>query len=225
MQSASLGHCCVVISLQMLLCSAFDCLPVQITLMETDEFPDPKAGLPAGIHTWTGSSRPMRPEQEASMEAFDEGDEDAAAALAAAAEAAELQDAQEEGRAGTPSYNAYRMFTDEDGTVLEDGDSTAGTAGTASAELDGTTGDAADPDAVPGEEGGGSSSSSKGRKGRPKAVAAAAAADGEDEGEDELPREFYDPPEQPVQIKMEWVLMNKGEGGGWAMFEVSPGAY
>jgi hypothetical protein len=34
---------------------------------------------------------------------------------------------------------------------------------------------------------------------------------GGDEGDEELPREMYDPPEEPMQIKMEWCLINKGE--------------
>ncbi len=75
--------------------------------MESDDFPDLKEGLPKGIHPWTGSSRPRRPEHEAMLEALDEGDEETAAAAAAAAEAAEARDlaAYDDSKAGFESYN------------------------------------------------------------------------------------------------------------------------
>jgi hypothetical protein len=60
------------------------------------------------------------------MEAVDEGDEETAAALLAAAEKAEAEEAQGGvPRAGNTLYNGYRMFTDEDGTVVEEGDAGA----------------------------------------------------------------------------------------------------
>jgi hypothetical protein len=52
----------------------------------------------------------------------------------------------------------------------------------------------------------------KAKRGRKsKAAAAAAGEGGGEEGDEELPREIYDPPEEPMQIKMEWCLINKGE--------------
>ena len=120
--------------------------PLQITLSESDDFPDPKGDLPKGVHTWTGSNRPMRPELEAAMEAVDEGDEETAAALLAAAEQAEMEEAQVGvPRGGNTLYNGYRMFTDEDGTVVEEGD--AGVAPAAAAEV------ADEDDAEAGESG------------------------------------------------------------------------
>jgi hypothetical protein len=57
------------------------------------------------------------------MEAVDEGDEETAAALLAAGEQAEMEEAQGGvPRGGYSLYNGYRMFTDEDGTVVEEGD-------------------------------------------------------------------------------------------------------
>jgi hypothetical protein len=51
----------------------------------------------------------------------------------------------------------------------------------------------------------------KGKRGRKlKAAAGAADGDGDEEEDEELPRDIYDPPEEPMQIKMEWVLINKG---------------
>jgi hypothetical protein len=65
----------------------------------------------------------MRPELEAAMEAVDDGDEETAAALLAAAEQAEAEEAAGRvPRGGNTLYNGYRMFTDEDGTVVEEGD-------------------------------------------------------------------------------------------------------
>ncbi|WIA17434.1 hypothetical protein OEZ85_014284 [Tetradesmus obliquus] len=180
----------------------------KITLSESDDFPDPKGDLPKGVHTWTGSNRPMRPELEAAMEAVDEGDEETAAALLAAAEKAEMEEAQGGvPRGGNTLYNGYRMFTDEDGTVVEEGD--AGAAPAAAAEV------ADEDDAEAGAEG----TPAKGKRGR-KSKAAAAAGEGDGgEGDDEyyddgeLPRDMYDPPEEPMQIRMEWVLINKDPKG------------
>jgi hypothetical protein len=76
----------------------------------------------------------MRPEVEAAMEAVDEGDEETAAALMAAAEQAEMEEAQGGvPRGGYTLDNGYRMFTDEDGTVVEEGD--AGGAPVAAADV------------------------------------------------------------------------------------------
>lgn len=44
----------------------------------------------------------------------------------------------------------------------------------------------------------------------PAAAAAVSEAEEAEEMDEELPRELYDPPEQPMQIKMEWILRNKG---------------
>jgi hypothetical protein len=49
------------------------------------------------------------------------------------------------------------------------------------------------------------------------AAAAAAAAGGEGEEFGQLPLGYYQPVEEPMQVKMEWVLINKG---GWCGAEL-----
>eukprot|EP00879_Flechtneria_rotunda_P027491 GHRR01029453.1.p1 GENE.GHRR01029453.1~~GHRR01029453.1.p1 ORF type:complete len:579 (+),score=190.72 GHRR01029453.1:283-2019(+) len=187
----------------------------KISLMESDDFPDPKDGMPKGIHPWTGSDLPLHPRDDALTEALDDPDlsEEAAAAMMAAAAQNSPPPDLEECKGGQKSYTGYRMYTDEDGMVMPD---EIDDDGMMLQDIDLDDSNSVDNDSDNSAAGGegGAEEGSDGRKKVRKRKAAEGAESDQEEGEDDaLPRDIYDPAKEPMQIKMEWVLINKGENG------------
>lgn len=193
--------------------------------METDDFPDPKEGLPRGIFQYNGSDTPMGPEYAALRELIEGDDEELA--NAAAAELAEryrasniragigLDSIYSEAEAetlhplpGRRTSTGMRMFTDEDGQMndeeaLEEAAEAEAAAAAAGKPLRGAAA---------------ASAKAKAKAARAKAAAdqaeedaAADAAVGGDDDEQPDPHSLHTPEDPPMQIKMEWVLINKGE--------------
>lgn len=200
----------------------------KITLMEEDDFPDPKEGLPRGVFQYAGSDTPVGPEYAALRELMEGDDEEVAAA--AAAELAEryrasniragvgLDSVFSETEAetvhplpGRRTSSGLRLFTDEDGQ-MNDEEALAEAADAAAAVAS----------AKPLRGAAAASAKAKAAAARAKAAvdaadaeAAADAAAGEDP--DALPTGMHNPVEPPMQIKLEWVLVNNDPEGSAPM--------
>lgn len=192
--------------------------------METDDFPDPKEGLPRGIFQ-SGSDTPMGPEYAALRELIEGDDEELA--NAAAAELAEryrasniragigLDSVYSEAEAetlhplpGRRTSTGMRMFTDEDGQMNDEEALQEAAEAEAAAAASGK----------PLRGAAAASAKAKAKAVRAKAAAdqaeedaAADAAAGGDDDEQPDPHSLHKPEDPPMQIKMEWVLINNGE--------------
>lgn len=190
---------------------------MQITLMETDEFPDPKEGLPRGLFEYNGSDTPLGPQYAALREMINGADDDVA--RAAAAELAEcfrasnirsgrgLDSVYSEAEAevmhplpGARTANGMRLYTDEDGQINdEEALEQAEAAAAAAAAAKPLRGAAA------------ASAKAKAEKDQREGEAAGAVSAAGGVASDMLPPGFHTPEEPPMQLKMEWVLINKGK--------------
>jgi hypothetical protein len=196
--------------------------------METDEFPDPHEGLPRGVFEYSGSDTPIGPEYAALRDLID-GD-DPELARAAAIELADryraskilsgegLDSVYSEAEAetlhplpGRRTSTGMRMFTDDDGQLVdEEALEEADTAAAAAAAAKPLRGAAASSKAK--------AAAKRAQESAAAAASAASVADAFDDGG--LEQGYHTPEEPPMQIKMEWVLINKG--GSHDVFATSP---
>eukprot|EP00775_Hariotina_reticulata_P014500 gene14500-14625_t len=157
-----------------------------------------KITLMERVHPWTGSQLPLAPEDEALLQALDDEDEEtalaAAVAIKAKTEAADRVIVEDfpRPRAGHLTTSGYRQYTDEDGLANDDDDED---------ETDDMY--LFDEDEEQDDFDGGST---RGRKKKAQ----------QDDDHIILPepsRNVYDPPEEPMQIKLEWRLINNDPEG------------
>lgn len=198
---------------------------LQISLMETDEFPDPREGLPRGI--FNGNGAPLGPRDAALKELLWGDDEELSAA--AALELAEryrgsnirngigMDPGYSQGerdkyypRAGKETYTGMRFYTDEDGQLNDEealDEAEAAAAEASKKPLRGVAAAKAKAAAAAEAQAAAAGSTAAGDA----ADGAAAAEGGYDEEMGDLPPGLHNPEEHPMQIKLEWVLINKGE--------------
>jgi len=204
-------------------------------LMETDEFPDPREGLPRGI--FNGNGAPLGPRDAALQELLYGDDEELSAA--AALELAEryrgsnirngigMDPGYSQGerdkyypRAGRDTYTGMRFYTDEDGQLNDEealDEAEAAAAEASKKPLRGVAATKAKAAAAAAAAEAQAAAAAAGSTAAGDSEGDAAAAEGYEEEVGDLPPGFHTPEEHPMQIKLEWVLINKGESSTWCL--------